>query len=161
MKIVPKTIWANYLIFGISLFLLIIFSSCEEEEEFSLTMDLKFINETENSMSFRLLSNSGGFFDYKLNANSESATFSYLLGGANKNIEPETCCQEYLIDIYGVRGQEGVSQRLILNDSLCITHLNAKSVIISNYFQEVLGDRHFKFTYNFTSEDFVGTALCE
>jgi hypothetical protein len=162
MPIQQKTIWTHFLLFGISA--LFLGSGCHNNEivEYGVTMDLLYVNETDNSVSFNIrVANSLTSTEVILSAHSNSEVYSYDLDGADKVTSPDSCCQEFLIDVFGARGLEGNSQSFVVNDTACFIHLDEKSMLISNYSSERIADRHFRYTYTFTENDFLNTMRCD
>jgi hypothetical protein len=162
MPMQQKTIWTHSLLLGISASFL--GSGCNNSEivEYGVTMDLLYINETDNSVSLNIReANSSTNTEVILGADSKSEVYSYELDGADKSVSPDTCCQEFLIDVFGARSLEGNSQSFQVNDTVCFVHLDEKSVLISNYSSEIIANRHFRYTYTFTENDFLNAMPCE
>jgi hypothetical protein len=155
-----KLIYQHYLLIGISA-LIFFLNGCVQEIEYGLTMDLLYINQTDETISFSIINSNNQRETVSISPNSESEIFTYFISGVDKKPAIETCCQDPLIDVFGGRGTEGNSQVLIINDELCVTHLNEKSVVISNYLQEKISDRHFRFSYTFTNNDIENKHQCE
>jgi hypothetical protein len=155
-----KLIYKHYLLIGISA-IIIFFNGCVQEIEYGLTMDLLYVNQTDETISFSIINSNNQRETVSISPNSESEIFTYFISGFNKIPEIETCCQEPLIDVYGGRGTEGNSQVLIINDELCVTHLNEKSVVLSNYLKEKISDRHFRYSYTFINNDIENKHQCE
>ena len=157
-----KIIWMHYLLIGISIILLA--ARCSKKDvEYRMTMDLTFINTTDNVVSFRVRPDisSSNLENVTIPPRTQSKIFTYNVEGVDKTMNPNNCCQDALLDVYGGRGLQGVSQTLKLNDKLCATHLNEKSVILSNYTTEIISDRHFRYSYTFTKNDFENAEPCQ
>lgn len=157
-----RTIWMRFLLIGISLSSLI--SGCGKEDiEYVMTVDLVYSNQTDSLIGFEILENisSSTITEIELEPFSSSSTFSYEYEGVSRVIEPESCCDDFLSNVYTSRGLEGESKTITLNDTLCVTHLNEKSVLISNYSHEEISNRHFRYSYVFTENDFENAEPCE
>jgi len=162
MLILRKTIWLHYLLIGISV--LFLAAGCGKKYvEHRMTMDLTFINKTNGVVSFTVRPgiSSTTLENVTVPPQTQSKIFTYNVEGVDKRLNPGNCCQDALIDVYGGRGLEGVSQTLRFNDNLCVTHLNEKSVILSNYTTEIITDRHFRYSYTFTEKDFENAVPCQ
>lgn len=157
-----KIIYKHFLLIGISIFFL--FTGCGKEDvEYRMTMDLLYVNQTDKVISFIIRPDisSNDVENVTILPQTQSKVFSYDVEGVDKNINPDNCCQDILIDVYGGRGLEGESQTLRIDDVLCVTHLNEKSVDLTNYSSEKVADRHFRYRYTFTDIDLENAEPCE
>jgi hypothetical protein len=162
MLILQKTIWLHYLLIGISVPFLV--AGCGKKDvEYRMRVELTFINTTDKVISFQMRSgiSSSNLESVTITPRTQSKTFTYNVEGVDKKMNPGNCCQDVLIDVYGGRGLEGVSQTLKFNNNLCVTHLNEKSVILANYTTERITDRHFRYSYTFTENDFENAEPCK
>lgn len=157
-----KTTYVRYLLIGISA-LTVLLSSCRKQTEYRMKMDLLFINQTNKEISFIIRPDilSSRVENIIIGPQSQSRIFTFEISGVDKIPNIETCCRDALIGAYGGSGTEGYSQMLRINDSLCVTHLNEKSVILSNYLMEKIADRHFRYSYTFTEADIANPKPCE
>jgi hypothetical protein len=151
-----------FLIIGISVTILL--TSCAKEDvEFGMKVDLVYENQTDSLVKFEILEDIGSnktttveLFPYSI-----SEIFSYEYDGVQKHVEPENCCDSFLENVYSSLEFDGVSKKIILNDTLCITHYNNKSTLIENYNSMIIADRHFRYSYLFTRKDFVNAVKCD
>ena len=134
-------------------------ASSEKMVEYRLDAEFVFVNESDYVISFPI-SNYSGSVTLVLESN-ESDTIKVLASRGFKNLNPTSCCQGILTDIYGARDSEGAIQLIRLDDNLCVTHLNEKSVIISNYTSEIISERDYRYIYKFTNNDFLNANECE
>ncbi len=141
---VQNIIYKGFLIAGISLFLLFI-NGCGETEHW-LNVDFIFKNETDKKLSFF------GYEGYSesdlknivITPDSPFDTISILAVGGYKRPVPTDCCQGVLNSVLNENGL-GIT----VNDSVCITYF---PLDIQNYEYEVIGDRHFRYTFIFTDD---------
>ena len=158
----PKNTLKTYLLIGANL--LVLFIACGPADiEYTMTMDLIYENSTDSLIQFTL--NDVGKYEslsstLRLVSNSSSDIYTYDLEGVGEVIDPLTCCQDFLVDILASRGQHGITKLLILNDTLCVNHHDELSVMLDNYRVEEVDDRHFRYNYTFTNQDFVGAEIC-
>lgn len=162
MTIQLKGTCKRYLFIGISI-LIVCLASCNQDTEYGVTMDLVFENVTTSSIRFNIKPSVSSINRQTviLAPQSRSNIFTYKFEGVDKNLNIETCCQDFLIDVYGGRGTEGDSQILALDNDLCVTHLNEKSVDLSNYAKEKVNDSHFRYRYTFDSIDIEDPQQCQ
>jgi hypothetical protein len=127
-----------------------------------MAVDLVYVNQTDSSISFQILENIGlnNISTITLDPFSTSKIFTYEYDGVDKKITPQSCCNSFLRNVYDINDINGSGKKIVLNDSLCVFHLNNKSTIISNYNSEVISDRHFRYTYTFTFKDFKDAKKC-
>lgn len=146
----------RFLIIGISAIIGISFIGCGDEDvEYKMTVDFVYVNQTDNTIRFSIREPSiGDSIDVKLNPKTQSSTYSYEISGAPKNPTPENCCQGVL------EGNIGTYSIIILNDEQYVVHEGEKSVLISNYKDSIISDRHFRYTYTFTEMDFENSLPC-
>lgn len=157
-----RTTWMRFLLIGISA--VILTTGCGKEDiEYRMTVELVYSNQTDSLISFEILEHisSSTITEVELEPFSSSPTFSYDYEGVSRVVEPESCCDDFLTNVYTSRGFEGESKTITLNDTLCVTQLNEKSVLISNYSHEEIANRHFRYTYMFTKNDFENAKPCE
>lgn len=158
-----KIIWKHYLIIG--LISSAIFMSCGRVDvEYTMAVDLVYENKTDSLVSFSISEkiSSNKVTEVKLPAHSKSKIFSYpSYEGVSKIVEPESCRNGFLGNVYASLNWNGLSKDITVNDTLCVTHLNEKSSLIQNYNYEIIADRHFRYTYTFNKEDFENAKLCK
>lgn len=157
-----KKIWMCFLIIG--LISSMIFSSCGKEDvEYKMTVDLIYVNTTDSLVHFSILEDIGSneITEVKLYPYTTSKIFSYTYEGVEKIVDPQSCCNDFLRNVYASSDNNGLSKHITLNDTLCITQLNEKSCLIQNYSHEIIADRHFQYTYTFNEQDFTNAKLCE
>jgi hypothetical protein len=154
--------YKHFLVIGISAFT-VSFAACQQEVEFRMRFDIVFSNVSDSKIAFTLRpdGSSNTREMIVIDPQSQSQIFSYHVDGVGKELNIETCCQELLLDVYGAREIGGGSQRLIINDTLCVTQRNEKSVILSNYAKEIIDDRHFRYKYTFTIVDIENAVICD
>lgn len=148
----------RFFLFGISA--LSFAAGCGKETiEYGMTMSLKYINETDSVVSFNLRPDIS-FNDLEnlvIPPKSESKIFTYDVEGVDKKLNPDTCCQGIMNDLFEV----DFLNLITLNDTSCVGHQNQKSVILTNYAVEIISDRHFRYTYTFTKGDFENAEPCD
>jgi hypothetical protein len=157
-----KTMSMHSLLFGISALFLI--NGCgKETTEYRMTVELSYLNQTDSIIRFELHENitSNITSEIELKPGSMSSIFSYEYDGVSKIVEPHTCCESFLVNVYAGGDREGLSKQIEVGEFHCVTHLNEKSVLLSNYMSEVIGHRHFRYTYTFTRDDFENAVLCK
>ncbi len=147
----------RFLIIGISMIAGLLFTSCgnNDQIEYKMTVDFVYVNQANNTIRFSIREPAiGDSIDVKLNPKAQSSTFSYEISGAPKNPTPENCCQGVL------EGNIAPYSIIILSDELYVVHENEKSVLISNYKDNIISDRHFWYTYTFTEGDLENALPC-
>ncbi|UOY05787.1 hypothetical protein L0P88_17830 [Muricauda sp. SCSIO 64092] len=125
-----------------------------------MSVDLVYANQTDSTIRFKMFEPEPmGFIgvnliDVKLNPQSQRMVYAYETDGAPKDPKPESCCQGFL------EGVLGAHNTIIINDTSYVIHGGEKSVLISNYKDSIISDRHFRYTYTFTETDFENAQPC-
>jgi hypothetical protein len=144
-----KTTWMRYLTLGTSIVALLSTISCKKNVDYFVTGTFAYINNTDSLIEVK-----GGTYDFKINPN-ESHSINQA-GEGPKEVNEKSYVSPIL------------SAVLIFNNSKCDTldsGLNLRNGVgitgIENYTSEKVGERHYKFTYTFTEEDYNKAVLCE
>lgn len=120
-----------------------------------MTVDLVYINQTDKTIRFKIEEpETMDMVEVKLNSQSQSKVYTYESIAAHKDPKPKSCCEWFLADIVGSKNT------IILNDEQHVVHKGEKSVLISNYKDSIISDRHFRYTYTFTEADFENALPC-
>ena len=140
-----------YLIIGINLLMV---GSCEGETEYRFVTEFQFENKTDNAVEFEVFATSANRI--LLNAHKMTEIVRIEVDGGPKNPDIKNCCQGILDDLLGSSGK-----LYRINGTECFLHEDEKSDLIGNYHSQVISARVFRYTYNFTAEDFEGAESCE
>ena len=147
-----KQTYQHYLLIGISL--LLSFSACEEQVDYRVRADWIYVNETPNSVEIlgvdRLDRQS-----FTTIAPGDSVTASQDTEG------PETVTEKSYVPSF-------LGYTIRYADSLCRSYRPGATVeegegpfATVNYESEKLAERYYKFTYEFTEEEFAEAESCQ
>ncbi len=141
-----KGTWMRCLLIGISI-LIISLSGCGEgETEYRLDTEFVFVNESSRAITFTIISQREGKTKVSLAPN-EKDTVLLLASGGFENPNPDSCCQGLL---HGVLDQSDQGFTVVRFDNN--TCMIQEPAMISNYTNEILGHRLFRYTFVFTDE---------
>jgi len=152
-----KRTWMRCLLIGISL-LIISLSGCGEGEvEYRIDNEFVFINESNSTITFTILNRRNADIRTEVSlAPNEKDTVLLLASGGAKHPNPDSCCQGLLHAV--LDGSDRGNIRLRFDDKACLI---TEPAIISNYTNEVLGPRFFRYIFVFTDEILGNTTDCQ
>ena len=148
-----KTTWVHSMLIGIKICSLTALISCESDTEYVNTVEFQFSNLTDHKILFPQFSEPENGLELGPGQTTEVLG---LKGGGPKSPDPQICCQDILNDLIGPSGK-----LYVLDDSLCLVHINEKSDLIENYQIKLFSERDFRYTYTFRPEDFEDAERCE
>ncbi|MFZ6013392.1 MAG: hypothetical protein ACOYXT_23825 [Bacteroidota bacterium] len=131
----------------------------DDENIIQITMDLKFDNETDSTLIFKIR---GPY--YRLTPivilPHEDGNMSYA--SEYDKYYPIPPSELHLQGLLNNIFEGGSPANIItLNDTLCVIHLEEKSVAATNYRPEIISRWHFRYTYTFTAEALKGATICK
>ena len=152
-----NSIWMHFFIIGILFGNALFNTGCiPVDVDYGMRFGLTYTNQTDSVIAFviRPYIYSNKVEEITLNPKSTIEIYnSQSIEGPKDIIVPDSY-RNALGSAYLARTENGYSKTLLLNDSLCVTHLNERSVLIENYAQEKIANRNYKYTYTFTDDDF-------
>jgi len=142
-----KKTWRPYLLIGISL-LIINLSGCQKLVEYRLDTEFVFVNESNRTITFTIFDHTKLDIRAELILDpNEKHSFLHRASGGYDNPNPNSCCYELLHSV--LDGADRGDIIVEFDNKSCRVQ---EPAIISNYTNEVLGERLFRYTFVFTDE---------
>jgi hypothetical protein len=150
----------NYLRIGINTCVFIALFACGKSDiEYIMKMEIVFKNDTDSTIGFLFRPHaSASYLEFvKIYPKSESKTFDYTIEGADKLIDPTTCCKNFVGNLFELAPPAAT---IYINDGLCVIHYQQYVVDVSNYEIEEIGYRKYRYTFVFTKQKLENASPC-
>jgi len=148
-----KRTWRPYLLIGINILILSLSGCSRGESDYLIDTEFVFINESNRTIVFTV-KNPTTNKTISLSPN-ERYSSSHLAEAGYDNPNPESCCQGVLNGV--LDGADRGDIIVEYDNKTCFIEAPA---MISNYTNEILGHRLFRYTFVFTDEVLENPIRC-